>query len=327
MNIWFLPLLSPPFSLTSHYFPNLPRLSLLSRATLSLLMLRIKKMIREPGDEATLDSQEGTQWKLRDSLFHPLPNSLSSSSRFIGRTSPFKVNFFSHGSIWSHYTNFVILPSQLPLPSPSPLTHFSSSRSAFTGRTSLLRVTSPVMVMSDPMTLISVIPPFQLPLPLLPPSPISHPPPTLTGRTSPLRVTSPVMAVSDLTQRPLKSEARTVTIVIPAEGPSLPTAPAGKWMWMSMASRLPQENPYCKGMIDRQITQWCLPSLSLLLKIEDTNSYQPHLVNNCQLYLHCKQQKFSDKRSCDHTHHLPHPTSWGCWKCLNNLCSQTQTKV
>ena len=67
----------------------------------------------------------------------------------------------------------------------------------------------------------------------------------LTGRTRPLRVTSPVMAVSERTQRPLKREARTATMVIPADGPSLPTAPAGKWMWTSVFSRLPQENPYC----------------------------------------------------------------------------------
>ena len=53
------------------------------------------------------------------------------------------------------------------------------------------------------------------------------------------------MAVSDRTQRLLKREASTVTMVTPADGPSLPTAPAGKWMWMSVASRLPQEMPYC----------------------------------------------------------------------------------
>ena len=52
----------------------------------------------------------------------------------------------------------------------------------------------------------------------------------ITGSTSPLRVTSPVMAVSDLTHRPVKSDTRTVTIVTPADGPSLPTAPAGKCM-------------------------------------------------------------------------------------------------
>ena len=66
----------------------------------------------------------------------------------------------------------------------------------------------------------------------------------LTGRTSPLSVASPVIAVSERTQRPLKRDARTVTMVTPAEGPSLPTAPAGKWTWMSVLSRLPKEKPY-----------------------------------------------------------------------------------
>lgn len=59
----------------------------------------------------------------------------------------------------------------------------------------------------------------------------------LTGSTSPLRVISPVIAMSDLTKRPLNSEARQVTMVTPAEGPSLVTAPAGKWRWMSVPSR------------------------------------------------------------------------------------------
>ena len=50
----------------------------------------------------------------------------------------------------------------------------------------------------------------------------------LTGSTSPLRVTSPVIAVSERTQRPLKREVSTATMVMPAKGPSIPTAPAGK---------------------------------------------------------------------------------------------------
>ena len=58
----------------------------------------------------------------------------------------------------------------------------------------------------------------------------------LTGSTSPLSVISPVMATSDLTNWPLNSEARQVTMVTPAEGPSLVTAPAGKWRWMSVPS-------------------------------------------------------------------------------------------
>lgn len=44
------------------------------------------------------------------------------------------------------------------------------------------------------------------------------------------------MATSDLTNRPLNSEARQVTMVTPADGPSLVTAPAGKWRWMSVPS-------------------------------------------------------------------------------------------
>ena len=50
----------------------------------------------------------------------------------------------------------------------------------------------------------------------------------LTGSTSPLRVTSPVIAVSECTQHPLKREVSTATMVMPAKGPSLPTAPAVK---------------------------------------------------------------------------------------------------
>lgn len=58
-----------------------------------------------------------------------------------------------------------------------------------------------------------------------------------TGSTRPLSVISPLMATSDLTSRPLKSEARQVTMVTPADGPSLVTAPAGKCRWMSVPSR------------------------------------------------------------------------------------------
>uniref|UniRef100_A0A0E9QKX0 Uncharacterized protein n=1 Tax=Anguilla anguilla TaxID=7936 RepID=A0A0E9QKX0_ANGAN len=36
------------------------------------------------------------------------------------------------------------------------------------------------------------------------------------------------MATSERTRRPLNSEARHVTMVTPAEGPSLVTAPAGE---------------------------------------------------------------------------------------------------
>lgn len=59
----------------------------------------------------------------------------------------------------------------------------------------------------------------------------------LTGSTRPRSVISPVMATSERTSRPLNSEARQVTMVTPADGPSLVTAPAGKCRWMSVLSR------------------------------------------------------------------------------------------
>lgn len=49
-----------------------------------------------------------------------------------------------------------------------------------------------------------------------------------TGSTSPLRVISPVMATSDLTHFLLNNDTNTVAMVTPADGPSFPTAPAGK---------------------------------------------------------------------------------------------------
>ena len=51
--------------------------------------------------------------------------------------------------------------------------------------------------------------------------------------TRPRRVTSPVMATSDRTRRPVRAEVTAVVMATPAEGPSLGTAPSGKWMWMS----------------------------------------------------------------------------------------------
>ena len=50
------------------------------------------------------------------------------------------------------------------------------------------------------------------------------------GMTRPVRETSPVMAYSGLTDLPVRREARAVVRVIPAEGPSFGTAPAGTWM-------------------------------------------------------------------------------------------------
>ena len=48
-----------------------------------------------------------------------------------------------------------------------------------------------------------------------------------TGRTLPLNVISPVMARAFFTFLPVSDEANEVTMVIPAEGPSFGTAPAG----------------------------------------------------------------------------------------------------
>ena len=56
------------------------------------------------------------------------------------------------------------------------------------------------------------------------------------GSTWPVSVTSPVIATSLRTGRPLISEERATVIATPAEGPSLGTAPAGTWMWMSCSA-------------------------------------------------------------------------------------------
>ena len=50
------------------------------------------------------------------------------------------------------------------------------------------------------------------------------------GSTRPLRVISPVMATFADTFRPVTAESMAVAMVIPAEGPSLGTAPSGMWM-------------------------------------------------------------------------------------------------
>ena len=54
-----------------------------------------------------------------------------------------------------------------------------------------------------------------------------------TGSTRPESVISPVIAMSPRTGRPASSEASAVTIVTPAEGPSLGMAPDGTWRWTS----------------------------------------------------------------------------------------------
>ncbi len=53
------------------------------------------------------------------------------------------------------------------------------------------------------------------------------------GSTLPLRVTSPVIPTSERTARPVASEASAVTIVIPADGPSLGVTPAGRCRWIA----------------------------------------------------------------------------------------------
>jgi len=59
----------------------------------------------------------------------------------------------------------------------------------------------------------------------------SRRPPTTSTR--PRRLTSPVIATSWRIGRSLKTDAITRPTVMPAEGPSLGTPAAGKWMWMS----------------------------------------------------------------------------------------------
>ena len=53
------------------------------------------------------------------------------------------------------------------------------------------------------------------------------------GRMRPRSVISPVMARSRLTGMPVSAEMTPMQMVMPALGPSLGTAPSGKWMWMS----------------------------------------------------------------------------------------------
>ena len=50
------------------------------------------------------------------------------------------------------------------------------------------------------------------------------------GMTRPRSVTSPVMATSWRTGRSVSAESSAVVMAMPALGPSLGTAPSGKWM-------------------------------------------------------------------------------------------------
>ena len=54
-----------------------------------------------------------------------------------------------------------------------------------------------------------------------------------TGSTRPDSVISPVIATSPRTGRRDSSDTSAVTIVTPAEGPSLGIAPDGTWRWIS----------------------------------------------------------------------------------------------
>ena len=53
------------------------------------------------------------------------------------------------------------------------------------------------------------------------------------GSTLPRSVISPVIATSLCTGRPVTADASAVASVMPADGPSLGTAPAGMWMCTS----------------------------------------------------------------------------------------------
>ena len=58
------------------------------------------------------------------------------------------------------------------------------------------------------------------------------------GRTRPRKVTSPVIATSRRTGMPVSVEIIAVTMPMPADGPSLGTAPSGKWTWMSLRAKI-----------------------------------------------------------------------------------------
>ena len=54
------------------------------------------------------------------------------------------------------------------------------------------------------------------------------------ANTRPRKVTSPVMATSRRTGMPVRADTMAVAMATPADGPSLGTAPSGKWTWMSL---------------------------------------------------------------------------------------------
>ena len=69
-----------------------------------------------------------------------------------------------------------------------------------------------------------------------------------TGSTLPRSVISPVIAIFERTLRCVKSEAIDVTIVTPADGPSLGIAPSGTWIWISYFSNNSELMPNWKPL-------------------------------------------------------------------------------
>ena len=57
------------------------------------------------------------------------------------------------------------------------------------------------------------------------------------GSTRPVSESSPVMARSGRAGVPIARESSEVTIVMPADGPSLGVAPSGTCMWRAASSR------------------------------------------------------------------------------------------
>ena len=70
------------------------------------------------------------------------------------------------------------------------------------------------------------------------------------GSTRPFSVTSPVMPTSERTGPAGAIDTSAVTIVTPAEGPSLGTAPAGTWTWICR-SRSPVGRCRARSACDR----------------------------------------------------------------------------
>ena len=88
------------------------------------------------------------------------------------------------------------------------------------------------------------------------------------------------MAVSERTFRLAKSEVKTVAMVTPADGPSFSTAPAGKWMCISVLSKLLQSKPYCqkekqgetKREKEERVCRWLVQSKHLFLVAQLTTN-------------------------------------------------------